>query len=196
MQSWNHTSHFKSHLLLIWNFQMRLEMRCATWNFLNPFETFETWNLWNEMCYLKLLKLSNLSQEFLIWNFQMRLEMRCATCIWNFLKPENFPTHHRICLFETFRWDLKWHVLFETFETHYEGCLFETFRWNLDKKCAIWNYWNLLKLTGGYLFETFRWDLKQDMLFEMFETWNFSNISYHVSSLFETFRWNLKKIAP
>ena len=67
MQSWNRTSHFKSHLLLIWNFQMRLEMRYVIWNF------------WNS---LKL--------QLLIWNFQMRLEMRCA--IWNFwnlklLKP-------------------------------------------------------------------------------------------------------------
>ena len=80
MQSWNCTSHFKSHLLLISNFQMRLEMRCAIWNFLKLlkkdvlFETFEmrcaiwnlkllkwdvlfeTWNFWNEKCYLKLLK--------------------------------------------------------------------------------------------------------------------------------------------
>ena len=36
--------------LLIWKFQMRLEMRCAIWN---------CWNL----------KLFNLSQELLIWNF-------------------------------------------------------------------------------------------------------------------------------
>ena len=74
MHSWNRTSHFKSHLLLIWNFQMRLEMRCAIWNF------------------LKLLKLFNPSQGLLIWNFQMRLEMRYVIwdfwdlklCSWNF----------------------------------------------------------------------------------------------------------------
>ena len=57
MQSWNCTSHFKSHLLLIWNFQMRLEMRCAIWNF------------WNEMCYLKLLKLETFETRCAIWNF-------------------------------------------------------------------------------------------------------------------------------
>ena len=35
------------------------------------------------------------------------------------------------CLFETFRWDLKWDVLFETFwnfSNTLGGCLFETFR--------------------------------------------------------------------
>ena len=42
------------------------------------------------------------------------------------------------------------------------------------------------------LFETFRWDSKQDMLFEIFETWNFSNMSWG-GCLFETFRWDLKK---
>ena len=52
--------------LLIWNFQMRLGMRCAIWNF---------WNL-------KLFKLFNSSQKLVIWNVQTKLEMRCA--IWNF----------------------------------------------------------------------------------------------------------------
>ena len=50
--------------LLIWNFQMRLEMRCAIWNFWNF--SNPSWRVaylklsdetWNEMCYLKLLKL-------------------------------------------------------------------------------------------------------------------------------------------
>ena len=85
MQSWNCTSCFKSHLLLIWHFLMRLEMRCAIWNFLKLSD--ETWN---EMCYLKLLKLSE------TWNIS---------------------THHKSYLFETFRWDLKKDVIFKTFET-------------------------------------------------------------------------------
>ena len=47
MQSWNRTSRFKSCLLLIWNFQMRLEMRCSTWNFWYFLKPFETWNFSN-----------------------------------------------------------------------------------------------------------------------------------------------------
>ena len=138
MQNWNCTSHFKSHLLLIWNF---------------PDET------WNEMCYLKLLKLFETFQTFqtfqtyhgglLIWNFQMRLEIRCA--IWNFWNFWNFSTHHMSCLFETFRWDLKWDMLFETFET-------------------FWNFSNFSTHHMSCLFETFKWDLKWDVLFETFQT--------------------------
>ena len=115
MQSWNRTSHFKSHLLLIWNFQMRLEMRCAIWNFLKLFKPIMEG-----------------------------------------------------CLFETFRWDLKWDVLFETSET-----------------------WNFSTYHRSYLFETFRWDLKWDMLFETF--WNLKLLTHHKSCLFETFRWDLKQ---
>ena len=101
MQSWNCTSHFKSHAYL------KL-----------PGET------WNEMCYLKLF---NPSQELLIWNFQMRLETRCA--IWN------FSIHHRGCLFETFRGDLKWDMLSETFE------MFETWNClNILWELLIWNF--------------------------------------------------------
>ena len=110
--------------LLTWNFQMRLEMRCAIWNF---------WNF------------SNLSWRLLTWNFQMRLEMRCA--IWNL---KLFKPIMEGCLLETFRWDLKWDVLFETFET--------------------WNFWNFSTHHRSYLFETFRWDFEWDMLFETF--WN------------------------
>ena len=50
MQSWNRISRFKSHLLLIWNFQMTLETRCAIWNFWtfwNFLKPFETWNYLN-----------------------------------------------------------------------------------------------------------------------------------------------------
>ena len=45
MQSWNRTSCFKSHLLLIWNFKMRFEMRCAIWNFWDFLKLSDyTWN--------------------------------------------------------------------------------------------------------------------------------------------------------
>ena len=61
----------------------------------------------------------------------MRLEMRYA--IWIFLKLETFQTfqiHQRGCLFETFRWDLKWDSLFETFWNF----AFETFQtWNFEE---------------------------------------------------------------
>ena len=197
MQSWNRTSHFKSHLFLIWNFQMRLEMRSAIWNF------------WN---FLKL--------ELLIWNFQMRLEMRCT--IWNFKKPIVGS-----CLFETCRWDLKWDVLFETWnlfnlfksitkaaylklsdETwkniyYLKFLKLETFT-NMSLELLIWNFqmrlekevlfetfetWNFSIHYRGWSFETLRWDLRLDVLVETFETWNFSNFKTHLRSwLFETFR--------
>ena len=156
MQSWNCTSHFKSHLLLIWNFQMRLEMRCAIWNFWNLkllthdrsylFETFR-WDLKWDMLFETFwnLKLFNPWQELLIWNFQMRLETRCA--IWNF---SNFSTHHKACLFQFFRWDLKGDMLLETFEMFETwNCLnisWELLIWNfqmrLEKRCDIQNLWN------------------------------------------------------
>ena len=96
-----------------------------------------------------------MSWELLIWNFQIRLEKEVlfeTFETWNFA---NQPWGGGGCLFETFKWDLKWDVLFETFQpfqTYHESCLFETFRW----------------------------DLKQDMLYEMFETWNFSNMSWEL----------------
>ena len=119
------------------------------------------------------------------------------------------------CLFETLRWDLKWDVLFETLQT------FQTFQpitgvgyFKLSdetwKRGAIWNFWNLKlfkPIMGGCLFETFRWDLKQDILFEMFETWNFSNMSWELliwnfqmrlvkELLFETFEtWNFSNMS-
>ena len=151
----------------IWNFQMRLEMRCAIRNLSNLSLRVAYLKLsdetWNEMCYLKLVKpimeccLLETFRWDLKWdvlletfetfqtyhgglsisNFQMRLEMRCAIRIfWNFsnlswrvvyfklsdetwkkmwcskhLKLETFQTfqiHQRDCLFETFRWGLKW----------------------------------------------------------------------------------------
>ena len=160
MQSWNRTSHFKSHLLLIWNFQMRLEMRCAIWNFCN-------------------LKLLNLSQELLIWNFQMKLETRCA--VWNFL---SFSTYHRGCLFQTFRWDLKGDMLFETWNclTMSWELLIWKFQMRLMKRCDIqnlWNFWNLkfFKPIKGVAYLKLldeNWNKMCYLkLFETFETWNF-----------------------
>ena len=95
------------------------------------------------------------------------------------------------CLFETFRWDLKWDVLLETFETCeiYHGVLLiGNFQMRLEMRCAIRNLSNLfmegvsviwVRMTQS-VFETFRWDLKWDVLFETFQTyhgglliWNF-----------------------
>ena len=250
--------------LLIWNFQMRLETIYSIWN---------VWNLklfkhvmgvaylklsdetWNEMCYMKLLKLetfqtchgsclfetfrwdlkwdvlfeifetwnfSNMSWELLIWNFQMRL-IFYLIC----LKLETFQTCHGSCLFETFRWDLKWDVLFEIFETwNFSNMSWELLIWISDEtwqRGAIWNFsWNFsnpswgvayLKLSdetwnkifylkclkletsqtchGSCLFETFRWDLKWDVLYETFETWNFSNMSWEL--LIWNFQMRLEK---
>ena len=118
----------------IWNFQMRLEMRCAIWNFStfsNPSQELLILNFqmtWNKICYLKCLKLETFQTchgGLLIWNFQIRLEVRCA--IWNFSK---FSTHHRSWLFETFRW--------------------------LEVRCAIWNFSNFSTHHRSWLFETFR----------------------------------------
>ena len=176
--------------LLIWNFQMRLEMRCTIWNFWN-FSNL-SWRVaylklsdetWNEMCYLKLLKL---------------------------LKPIM-----ESCLFETFRWDLKWDVLFETFETsqtYHGGWLIWNF-WNfsnlswrvayLKLSDEIWNemcYLKLLKLLKpimeGGLFETFEtfqtyhrelliWIFQMilEMRCPILNFWNFSNLSWRVAYL-------------
>ena len=132
MQSWKRTSRFKSHLFLMWNFS-NLSWRVAYLKLSD-----ETWN---EMCYLKLF---NPSQQLLIWNFQMGLEKR------NLKLFKLFNHKTGVALFETFRWDLKQDMLFETFWT-----------------------WNFSTHHRSCLFETFRWDLKQDVLFQtfkMFET--------------------------
>ena len=177
--------------LLIWNFQMRLEMRCAIWNF---------WNL-------KLLEPIMGSCLFETFRWDLKWDVLFET-----FQP--FQTHHKSCLFETFRWDLKWDVLFETWNFSNWSCgllswnfqirleqdhmLFENFEtWNFSNpsqgvaylklsdetstRGAIWNFWNLKlfkSITGGFLFETFRWDLKWDVLFETFETWNFAVWNY------------------
>ena len=119
MQSWNHTSRFKSHFLLIWNFQRRLEMRCAIWNFLK-LETFQpiigdaylklSGETWEKMWYSQLLKL-------------LKLETF-----------ETFQIHQRGCLLESSRWDLKSDVPFETFETWNFEVSFKDkkFQWTLN----------------------------------------------------------------
>ena len=146
--------------LLIWNFQMRLEMRCAIWNFL----TF-----------------SNPSWELLIWNFQMRLETRYA--IWNFWNLKLFKHVMGGLLILNFQMRLEKEVLFEMFETWN----FSNMSWGvlyLKLSDETWNEMCYLKLF--YLFKPITRvayfklsdDLKQDMLFEMFETWNFSNMSW------------------
>ena len=137
----------------------------------------------------------------------MRLEMRGV--IWNFWNLKLFQTHDGGCLFETFRWDLKWDVLletfktFQTFQTHHEELVIWNFHMRLEMRCAIWNLWNFSTFSKpcheSCLFETFRLDLKQDMLFEMrcaiWNFWNFSTFSNPSweGCLFETFRWDLKK---
>ena len=185
--------------LLIWNFQMRLEVRCAIWNFSkfsNPSQELVIWNfqirlevrcvIWNFSTF------SNPSWELLIWNFQVRLEKEVlfeTFETWNFSNPSWGG-----CLFETFKWDLKWDVLFETFQafqTHHESWLFETFRWDLKKRC----YLKLLKLEtfqthhGGVAY------LKlSDETWKRGAIWNVWNLKLfkHVmgGSLFETFRWD------
>ena len=154
--------------LLIWNFQMWLEMRCAIGNF---------WNL----------KLFNPSQGLLIWKFEMRLEMRYA--IWNFwnLKLKMFQpikgaahlklsdeTWNKICYLRRFRlfnpsqgwliWNI-WNVWnLKLFKTYHGSCLFETFRWHLKKKwySKPFKILKLLKLFKGVTY------------LKLFETWNFT----------------------
>ena len=141
MQSWNRTSHFKSHLLLIWNFQMKLEMRCAIWNFWNL-----SWKVaylklsdvtWNEMCYLKLFK----------------------------------PIMEG-CLFETFRWDLKWDVLFEIFEIYHGGLLTWNFQMWLEMRCAIGNFWNLKLFNPSQGLLIWKFEMRLEMRYAIWNFWN------------------------
>ena len=128
-------------VLLIWNFQMRLEMRCAVWNFWNISNLswrVAYWKLsdetWNEMCYLKLLKLVKAIMEG--------------------------------CLLETFRWDLKWDMLLETFktcQTYHRELLTWNFQMRLEMRCAIRNFWNLSKLSWGVAY----WKLSDETWNEM-----------------------------
>ena len=123
--------------LLIWNFQMRLEMRCAIWNFSNfsthhrswLFETFR-WDLKMRGAIWNFSTFSNQSWELLIWNFQMSLETRYAIWnVWNFLTLETF----------------------KTFQTHHVGLLIWNFQMRFEMRCAIWNFWNLKLCSWNYL---------------------------------------------
>ena len=92
------------------------------------------------------------------------------------------------CLFETFRCDLKWDVLFETFETYHGGLLIWNFQMWLEMRCTIWNFWNLswrvayLKLSDVTWNEMYYWKLLKLETFQPItgvahlklsdETWN------------------------
>ena len=202
-------THWGGGGLLIWNFQMRLEMRSAIWNFSNTNQGRDV---------------------LLIWNFQMRLEMRSA--IWNFWNFSVFNPSEELLIWI---WDMKWDLLFETFKvfnpsqwlpipnfqmrletvymlfdleclklfkhitglekdvifetfetsnfsTHHRGCLFETFRWNLTLFKHImrglaylklsdenWDEMCYLKLLKPETFQSFQ--PIRTCLFE-YETWN------------------------
>ena len=125
---------FKTHHwgLLIWNFQMRLEMRCAIWNL----------KLFKPIMRAAYLKLSDET-----WNKIFYL--KC-------LKLETFQTCHGRCLFETFRWDLKKRcylkfLKFETFQIHHGELVIWNFQIQLEMGCAIWNFWNLKLCSWNYL---------------------------------------------
>ena len=204
---------------LIWNFS-NLSWRVAYLKLLKPimegclFETFR-WHLkWDVL--FETFETSQIYHEgWLIWNFS-NLSWRVAYLklsdeTWNemyylkllkLLKPIMGG-----CLFESFRWDLKWDVLFETFETsqtYHGGWLIWNFQMRLEMRCAIWNFWNfsnlswkvaylkLLKLLKpimeGGLFETFRWHLKWDVLFETFKT----SQTYHGGLLIWNFQMRLE----
>ena len=182
--------------LLIWNFQMRLQTRYSiwnfeTWNFSNMSWELLIWNfqmrLWNK---LETSQTCHGSCLFETFRWDLKLEtfqtfpswgvayLKLSDETWNkifylkCLKLVTSQTHVMgSCLFETFRWDLKWEVLFQTFETcHFSNtCHGELLIWNfqmrLEMRCAILK---LLKLVtfqthvmGSCLFETFRWDLKK-----------------------------------
>ena len=133
---WNLKLFNPSQELLIWNFQMRLETRCTIWNFLSLkfnisqgllISNFQMrlemrhaiWNmkLFNHVIGVAYLKLSDETYEKMWYSKPLKL-----------LKLETFQTfqiHQRGCLFETFRWDLKWDMLFETF-------------WNLKLWCVLY----------------------------------------------------------
>ena len=189
--------------MVIWNIQIRLDMRCAIWNF---------WNF---------LTFSNPSWELLIWNFQMRLEtIYSIWYVWNLklfkhvmgvddLKLSD-ETWNEMCYMKLLK--------LETFQTHHGELLIWNFQMRLEMRCAIWNFWNLswgvayLKLSDETwnemcylklwnLFNLFKSITKAAHLKLSDETWN--NICYlkflkvlqtcHWSCLFETFRWDLKK---
>ena len=116
MQSWNHTSRFKSHLKL----------------------SDETWN---EMCYLKLLKLETFEMRCAIWNFLKLLKWDVLfETFWNPLKLLKWDVLSET--FETF-WNLLKLLNLETFEMR---CASWNFLKPFEMRCAMWKFWKLFKL--------------------------------------------------
>ena len=146
--------------LLIWNFQMRLEMRCAIWSFSN----FSTHH-----------------RSLVIWNFQMRLENEmCYLKLFNLFKPIMRAAYLKLS-------DESWNKIcylkclkLETFQTCHGGLLIWNFQMRLEMRCAIWNFSNFSTHHRSWLFETLRWDLKWDVLFETFQPFQ----THHESCLF------------
>ena len=111
--------------------------------------------------------------------------------IWNFSNLKLFKPIMGICLFETFRWDLKWDVLYETFETWN----FSNPSWGvayLKLSDETWNEMCYMKLLKLETFQThhrelliwnFQMRLEKEVLFKIFETCNFSNPSWGVAYL-------------
>ena len=148
------------------------------------FQTFETLNFSN---------FSNPSKGLLIWNIQMRLEMRCAI--------RNFWNLSNLSLFETFRWDLKWDVLFETFQTYHGGLPIWNCQMRLEMRCAIWNLSNLSWMVAYLKLSDETWNemcylklLKSFNQSQKLLIWNFQ-MRLEWDMLFETF-WNLKLFTP
>ena len=108
--------------LLILNFQMRLEMWYAIWNLSNL-----SWRV----AYLKLFEtFQTYLGGFLILNFQMTFEMRCA--IWNFWNFSNLSWRVAYLKLSDETWNEMCYLkLLKLLKPIMEGCLFETFRWDL-----------------------------------------------------------------
>ena len=82
----------------------------------------------NKICYLKFLKLETFQTcHGGVAYFKLSDETWKRGAIWNVWNLKLFKHVMGGSLFETFRWDLKWDVLFETFlpfQTHHKSCLF------------------------------------------------------------------------
>ena len=112
-------------------------------------------------------------------------------CYMKLLKLETFQTHHRELLIWNFQMRLEKEVLFKIFET----CNFSNPSWGvayLKLSDETWNemcYLKLLKLVtfqthhGELLIWNFQMRLEKEVLFEIFETCNFSNPSWGVAYL-------------
>ena len=197
MQSWNCTSRFKSHLLLIWNFQMRLEMRCAIWNFWN-FLIWNFWNYWNfsnlwwrvaylklsdetwnEMCYLKLLKLYDLKLLKLLKLFKPMMEG---------------------CLFETFRSDETWNEmcylkLFQPITgVAYLKLSDETWKEICYLKHLKFEPWNCLNISWELFIWNFQMRLKKRYaMWNIWNVWNLKLFKHIIGVVFWNFQMRLEK---